>query len=230
MGGMSNMAGMANMAGHHGNPPSPPKPSPTAVGSMGSMGSMSMSGGGMMHMPGEPTQWVHVLHMHLVDVKIVNRRRDKSNLNLGRTTVAPYEQDAIKDVALLGNNEIVEVLVRYQPSPGLYMMHCHNLVHEDHGMMGTFNVTGLKDLGYDGLTLGLEDPKDVRFAAKPMAAARTDLEQIKREVLPFFASLKAYPDLKELEAAEDKYWSTHELPQAAVAPSHMGMGGMMGSM
>ena len=35
---------------------------------------------------------------------------------------------------------MVRVLARFGPYAGKYMIHCHNLVHEDHDMMGQFEV------------------------------------------------------------------------------------------
>ena len=40
----------------------------------------------------------------------------------------------------MGGNETVRVIARYGPQLGRYMMHCHNLVHEDHDMMLQFEV------------------------------------------------------------------------------------------
>jgi hypothetical protein len=62
--------------------------------------------------------------------------------------VLPYEQ-GWKDVAYVGPNERVEVLMTFhepdridpaQPTTGMYVMHCHNLVHEDHDMMNQFET------------------------------------------------------------------------------------------
>ena len=50
---------------------------------------------------------------------------------------------------------------------GVYMFHCHNLIHEDHAMMAAFNVTLLKQLGYEfNQTVGFENPLDSRFKAQ----------------------------------------------------------------
>jgi spore coat protein A len=40
----------------------------------------------------------------------------------------------------VGENETVRVIMRFEHEQGRYMMHCHNLVHEDHDMMGQFLV------------------------------------------------------------------------------------------
>ncbi len=73
--------------------------------------------------------WFHPVHIHLVDFKILDRN--------GRPP-HPWERGP-KDVAYVGENETVRVLVRFE-GRGKYMMHCHNLVHEDHDMMAQFEV------------------------------------------------------------------------------------------
>jgi spore coat protein A, manganese oxidase len=41
--------------------------------------------------------------------------------------------------------------MKFGPHRGRYMIHCHNLVHEDHDMMGQFAV---------GAAPGARDPND----------------------------------------------------------------------
>ena len=50
----------------------------------------------------------------------------------------PHEIGA-KDVVYVGENETVRVLAKFD-GRGKYMIHCHNLVHEDHDMMGQFEI------------------------------------------------------------------------------------------
>ena len=45
-----------------------------------------------------------------------------------------------KDVVYVGESEKVRVIMRFENQVGKYMMHCHNLVHEDHDMMVQFQV------------------------------------------------------------------------------------------
>ena len=75
--------------------------------------------------------WQHPAHLHLVDFKILDRN--------GKPPFA-YEKGP-KDVAYLGENETVRVIMRFE-GLGKYMVHCHNLVHEDHDMMSQFEVIG----------------------------------------------------------------------------------------
>jgi FtsP/CotA-like multicopper oxidase with cupredoxin domain len=74
--------------------------------------------------------WVHPVHIHLIDFRIIDRN--------GRPPL-PYEQ-GWKDVVVLSPSERVRVVAKFAPHRGKYMMHCHNLVHEDHDMMTQFEV------------------------------------------------------------------------------------------
>jgi FtsP/CotA-like multicopper oxidase with cupredoxin domain len=70
------------------------------------------------------------VHIHLIDFQILSRN--------GRAPFA-YERGP-KDVVYVGEGETVEVLMRFGPHRGRYMVHCHNLPHEDHDMMTQFRV------------------------------------------------------------------------------------------
>ena len=56
-----------------------------------------------------------------------------------------------KDVVSVGENETVRVLARFE-GVGKYMIHCHNLVHEDHDMMSQFEVLDATTPGDDPLS------------------------------------------------------------------------------
>lgn len=95
--------------------------------------------------------WFHPLHIHLIDFKILSRN--------GRAPL-PHEAGP-KDVVYVGENETVRLLCNFgSPSQrlGRYMVHCHNLPHEDHDMMQQFSVGGVPD----------EDPNDPVLAAPPL--------------------------------------------------------------
>jgi FtsP/CotA-like multicopper oxidase with cupredoxin domain len=79
--------------------------------------------------------WVHPVHIHLVDSQILDRNGMPPR---------PYEA-GWKDVFLVGEFQTVRVIMRFGTRGGDYikgkfMMHCHNLVHEDHSMMTLFEV------------------------------------------------------------------------------------------
>ena len=91
--------------------------------------------------------WFHPVHIHLSAFKILDRNGN-----------APFNYErGPKDVAYVGENETVRVLMKFGPQKGKYMMHCHNLVHEDHDMMTQFEVgTG----GDDPITADPPKPYD----------------------------------------------------------------------
>ncbi|MEO5853926.1 MAG: multicopper oxidase domain-containing protein, partial [Nocardioides sp.] len=85
--------------------------------------------------------WFHPVHIHLVDFQVLSRNGSAAN-------VRPHERGP-KDVVYVGEYDTIKVAMRFKgpgagdgwPEPrGRYMMHCHNLVHEDHDMMMQFSV------------------------------------------------------------------------------------------
>ncbi|PZS31586.1 MAG: bilirubin oxidase [Pseudonocardiales bacterium] len=92
--------------------------------------------------------WFHPVHIHLIDFKILTRN--------GKPPFA-YEKGP-KDVVYVGPGEKIRAVMRFEHQRGRYMIHCHNLVHEDHDMMQQFTV---------GLTPGVPDPNDPVTADPP---------------------------------------------------------------
>jgi FtsP/CotA-like multicopper oxidase with cupredoxin domain len=84
-------------------------------------------GMGMMGGMGMP----HPIHLHGMQFQV-----------LQRTGVmhAGYVDEGWKDTVLLMPGERVKVLVRFGDYPGLFLYHCHNLEHEDMGMMRNYRV------------------------------------------------------------------------------------------
>ncbi len=100
--------------------------------------------------------WFHPVHIHLVDFKVLTRNG---------APAFDYEQGP-KDTVYIGENESVRVLMNFGPHTGRYMVHCHNLTHEDHAMMTQFSV---------GLQAGDPDPNDPINAARPVPDADPSL-------------------------------------------------------
>ena len=74
--------------------------------------------------------WFHPLHIHLVDFNVLSRN--------GQPSFA-WERGP-KDVVYVGENESVDLIMKFEHQTGRYMVHCHNLSHEDHDMMQQFAV------------------------------------------------------------------------------------------
>lgn len=101
--------------------------------------------------------WVHPVHPHLVRFRILSRNG----------LAVPAYQQGWKDVVMVGESQRVRVLAEFCPHEGRYMMHCHNLVHEDFAMMTQFQVGR-----------NINDPHS--HPAKPIA----DLHPIEHPTLP----------------------------------------------
>ncbi len=86
--------------------------------------------------------WFHPVHVHLTDGRIIGRNTTPDGKPFAWET-------GPKDVYYLGESETVRVIMQFNLGPrnagGRYMVHCHNLVHEDHDMMMQFNVGSVPD-------------------------------------------------------------------------------------
>lgn len=87
------------------------------------------TGGGMMHMMNLP----HPIHLHGKQFRIIER---SGVMHEG------YVDEGWKDTALLMPGERIRILVDFDDYPGLFLYHCHNLEHEDMGMMRNYFVRG----------------------------------------------------------------------------------------
>jgi FtsP/CotA-like multicopper oxidase with cupredoxin domain len=74
----------------------------------------------------------HPVHLHATHFRVVSRTG-------GRGQVMPWEA-GVKDTVLLHPFETVRVAVRFTAHRGLFLLHCHNLEHEDMGMMANILV------------------------------------------------------------------------------------------
>jgi FtsP/CotA-like multicopper oxidase with cupredoxin domain len=74
----------------------------------------------------------HPVHVHATHFEVLSRTG-------GRGRLFPWEAGR-KDTVLLHPMETVEVRLRFSAHRGLYLLHCHNLEHEDHGMMANILI------------------------------------------------------------------------------------------
>lgn len=73
---------------------------------------------------------VHPVHVHLVSFQVLERNGGPP---------LPHET-GWKDTVSVDRNEEVSVIARFDGYRGRYLLHCHNLEHEDHSMMARFDV------------------------------------------------------------------------------------------
>jgi FtsP/CotA-like multicopper oxidase with cupredoxin domain len=72
----------------------------------------------------------HPFHVHATQFQVVRRSSGP---------LAAHES-ALKDTVLVWPGETVELALRFERHAGLYVLHCHNLEHEDAGMMLNLEV------------------------------------------------------------------------------------------
>lgn len=77
----------------------------------------------------------HPVHVHGAHFQVL----PGSAPNGGVRPVYPWER-GWKDTVNVRTHETVDVLVRFDHYEGRYLLHCHKLEHEDHGMMMNFIV------------------------------------------------------------------------------------------
>ncbi len=81
--------------------------------------------------------WAHPIHNHFVEGRIVKRN--------GKAVGPGSQEYCRKDVIPLYPGDEVEYWVDAEDYVGVYPMHCHNVLHEDYGMMMLFRVDDVGD-------------------------------------------------------------------------------------
>ncbi|MBI5473566.1 MAG: multicopper oxidase domain-containing protein [Ignavibacteriae bacterium] len=84
------------------------------------------------------TDEFHPMHIHGLLFQVYSRN--------GNTNLPPSDK-GWKDTVLVNPSETIRTLVKFQDYNGIYLLHCHNLEHEDDGMMMNFRVSGLTEVG-----------------------------------------------------------------------------------
>ena len=78
--------------------------------------------------------WSHPVHIHFEEGHILKRFKD------GFEVPVPAYEKGRKDVYTLGPNERMRIFMRFRDFSGKYVMHCHNMIHEDHAMMVRWDI------------------------------------------------------------------------------------------
>lgn len=76
------------------------------------------------------TSVTHLIHMHHTDWYMLSRNGKQP----------PAYEDCLKETFLLEPKDTVRVAGHFSDFTGKYAIHCHMLDHEDHGLMGQFEV------------------------------------------------------------------------------------------
>ena len=84
----------------------------------------------------------HPMHIHGLQFRVVSRIPPANSTQRANweTVKDGYVDEGWKDTVLVMPGERVQVEVEFKDYTGLYLYHCHNLEHEDMGMMRNYRV------------------------------------------------------------------------------------------
>jgi bilirubin oxidase len=97
-------------------------------------GGMGMMGGGMM------MSMAHPIHLHGQQYQIISRKMEGMRNDDYATVKEGFIDTGWKDTVLVMPGEEIEIIKPFQDFKGNFLYHCHNLEHEDLGMMRQFYV------------------------------------------------------------------------------------------
>ena len=108
------------------------------LGDLELWGFANLEGGmgmGMMNM-----EMPHPMHIHGVQFQVIGRQIARGYESAYQELSAGFVDDGWKDTVLVTPGEKVQLLVRFENYVGTYLYHCHNLEHEDAGMMRNYKI------------------------------------------------------------------------------------------
>ncbi|AYC31189.1 bilirubin oxidase [Pseudomonas cavernae] len=79
--------------------------------------------------------WMHPVHIHFEEGRILSKTVD------GTSVPVPVHERGRKDVYVLQHDSTIRLFMRFRDFQGKYVMHCHNVIHEDHAMMIRWDIT-----------------------------------------------------------------------------------------
>lgn len=112
------------------------------LGSQSHLGHMQSGHMSETSMQGEAIDFMaHPMHIHGVQFQVLSRQIDSAYEQDWRTLSEGFVDEGWKDTVLVMPGERVRIVVRFADYQGRYLVHCHNLEHEDMGMMLNYVVT-----------------------------------------------------------------------------------------
>lgn len=99
-------------------------------------------GGGGMGMGMMNMEMPHPMHIHGVQFQVIGRQITRGYESAYQELSSGFVDDGWKDTALIMPGEKIQVLVRFENYRGMFLYHCHNLEHEDAGMMRNYRIEG----------------------------------------------------------------------------------------
>lgn len=83
--------------------------------------------------------WVHPVHIHFEEFRVLSRGLPVELGGTGPQPPPPLETGR-KDVIQLRGRDQVEIFMRFRDFTGKYLIHCHNMNHEDNVMMVRWDI------------------------------------------------------------------------------------------
>ncbi len=83
--------------------------------------------------------WVHPVHIHLEEGRVLDRRTRLNGVVTNHILVPPLQRGR-RDVYPVGAGDEILVYLQFRDWFGKYMIHCHNLGHEDGLMLVRWDV------------------------------------------------------------------------------------------
>ena len=82
------------------------------------------------------------MHIHGLQFRVLSRQAPTNATQRANweTVKDGYVDEGWKDTVLLMPGEGIQLQLQFQDYTGLYLYHCHNLEHEDMGMMRNYRV------------------------------------------------------------------------------------------
>lgn len=87
-----------------------------------------------------PMAMMHPIHVHGVQFQVVSRSTSPFYAVEWESVRHGYLDEGWKDTVLVMPGERVQVVMRFTDYDGLFLYHCHNLEHEDQGMMRNYRI------------------------------------------------------------------------------------------
>jgi len=82
----------------------------------------------------------HPMHVHGVQFRVVGRQVLPNAMAGWREVNEGFVDEGWKDTVLVMSGERVRLLMQFSDYSGMFLYHCHNLEHEDMGMMRNFLI------------------------------------------------------------------------------------------
>ena len=100
----------------------------------------------------------HPMHIHGRQFRVLSR---------SGSPLLPTDK-GLKDTVYVGPSQVVRVVVQHSDYEGLFLYHCHNLEHEDEGMMQNYVLQKPTSINEDGdIQFGVfPNPADISFSIR----------------------------------------------------------------